>query len=162
MRRRTVERVLAFEVTSSVAAYAVMENTESLIEWGGRSLGKDVSAFLPTVERLVKRYRPDVIVVEEPAGSRKGKRVKDRLAWIEQWSVDHDLRVRPVERESYLHFLEGEGRTKHEVASRITKLFPQLAVHLPPPRKNWETESRRLTTFVAVARALWYYDVRRW
>ncbi|MEO1631846.1 MAG: hypothetical protein AAFU38_13800, partial [Bacteroidota bacterium] len=154
--------VLAFEVTSNVAAFAVVENTEKLVDWGGCSLGKDVSAFLVTVERLVSRYRPDVIVVEEPAGSRKGARARDRLAWIEQWAVDHDRRVRPVEREAYLHFLEREGRTKYEVATRLGRLFPDLGKDLPPPRKTWQREPINLTYFVAVARALWYFDIRRW
>lgn len=156
---RAIERVLALELCNGECAFAVLENTERLIEWGSRGLGSDVSAFLDRLSKLVERYRPDVLVVEDAGGSRKGERVRECLVWAEQWAVDHDLRVRPVEREAFLRYLQRISvGTKYEVAQSLTALFPELSSLLPKKRRAWESESKRLSLFVAIARGLWYYE----
>src|SRR5690606_21024759 len=84
-------RVLSVEVTGKGFSFAVLESTERLIDWGGREVRGDVSVFLEKLGRLIDRYRPDVIVLEEPAGSRKGARARERIVWAEQYAADEGL-----------------------------------------------------------------------
>lgn len=152
-------RVLALELTSKLCAFTVLEGPERLVVWGTRGLSADVSAFLPKLEREVLRYRPDVLVLEEVAGSRKGQRVREHLAWIEQWATDQDLTWSAIPKPEFDTWAEHLGETKEAKAGMIARLFPELHELVPPPRKTWQAQAERLNLFVALARGLCYYEM---
>jgi len=158
-------RVLSIELTRRGFAFAVLESSENLIEWGGRRVTGDLSHFLAKVETLVGVYRPDVLVVEEPAGSRRNSRGQERLAWMEQYAADHGIRHRAVSRQDLANgFPDSDGR-RHPVAIRVSRLFPELAQRLPPPRRPWHSEAPAMGVFIAVARghaALRNPELPRW
>jgi hypothetical protein len=162
MRRRVggarATRLLALEVTSTQLSYAVLEGQEHLVEWGGHSITGDVSAFLPRLSREVERYRPDALVVEDPALSRKGQRVRDRLAWAEEWANEAGIACCAVPAESFRDYALSFGATKSGLAASVARLFPELASQVPKPKEIWQSEPKRLGVFVAVARALWFYE----
>jgi hypothetical protein len=49
------------------------------------------------------------------------------------------------------------GLTKHEIATAIARLFPELAPRLPPLRKPWMPEDYRMAIFDSVALALSFF-----
>lgn len=153
-------RVLALEVTSTVLSYAVLEGEELLIEWGGHAISGGVSAFLPRLRREVERYRPDVLVIEDAALSRKGKRVRDRLAWAEEWATEAGVECRAIPTEAFRAYVRTYGPTKSDLASAVARLFPELGARVPRRSRIWESEPKRLGVFVAIARALWYFEHR--
>lgn len=146
-------RLVSIETTSKGFAFGVLEGPERLIDWGSRRVKGDVSIFLAKLGRVIERYRPDGIVLEEPAGSRKGLRARTWLAWAEQSAVDRGLTAYPIERQILVAASKSYGSTKHELACAIAETFPELELHLPNRRKPWESEPRALAMFVAVARA---------
>jgi hypothetical protein len=60
------------------------------------------------------------------------------------------------ELESTFHDLECE--TKYEIASVLTRIFPELLWKLPPPRQIWESEHPRMTMFDAIALRFTYWQ----
>lgn len=145
-------RVLSIELTRRGFAFAVLEGSEDLIEWGGRRVVGDVSLFLGRLQQLVASYRPDALVLEEPAGSRRDERGREWLAWGEQFAADHELDHRVVGRTDLaLHFPQTGGR-RHPLAVQVGRLFPELAHRLPSPRRPWQSESPTMGVFIAVAR----------
>lgn len=152
-------RVLSTELTCRGFAFAVLEGTENLVEWGGRRVSGDVSVFLGKLQVLIASYRPDALVFEEPAGSRRDSHGKEWLAWGEQYAADHDLGHYAVGRaELAAQFSETCGR-RYPVAMQVGRLFPELAHQLPAPRRPWQSEAPALSTFIAVARG--YAALRR-
>lgn len=138
-------RVLALEIAYRGFSFAVLEGSERLIDWGVKAFVGDTSVFLAKLSQVIDRYRPDVLVLEEPAGSRKGSRAKEHMAWAEQLAVERVLRVVAIPRCAV---------TKDDRATETARLFPELAPKLPPRRKRWESESRGIAQFVAVDRGL--------
>jgi len=145
-------RVLSIELTRRGFAFAVLESSENLIEWGGRRVSGDVSVFLAKVKRLVALYRPDVLVVEEPAGSRRSAPGQERLAWGEQYAADHGIAHRSVGQRDLAKGFPGTNGRRHPVAVQVSRLFPELARRLPPPRRPWQSEALVMGIFLAVAR----------
>ncbi len=47
--------------------------------------------------------------------------------------------------------------TKHEIASQIGLIFPELTWKLPAARKPWHAEPHNQTTFDAIALGLTYF-----
>lgn len=156
MRRK---RVLALEFSSTLFGFVVLEGPERLIEWGTRGISSDVSGFLPKLGREVERYRPDILVIEDAADSRKGARVREHLAWAEQWATDNELAWSSVSRTNLSDWQAHLGPTKQKRAVTLSRPFPELKPLVPPPRKLWQAESKRLAVFVALARALYHYEI---
>ena len=152
-------RVFALEIVSTQFAFVVLEGPERLVEWGGHGITSDESLFLTRLAREVERYRPDVLVIEDAALTRKGQRVRTHLVWAEQWASDHGYGWSSVSRERLAAYQASYGATKQERARALSEIFPELAPLVPRPRKVWEAEPKRLSTFVALLRGLyWYYE----
>ena len=146
-------RVLAIEPTRHGFQFAVLESGERLVEWGGRRVSGEVSVFLGKLSELMHRYRPDVLALEEPAGSSKGPRIVEALAWAEQLFADHELaRCVLTDRKLWAHFSRRRA-SRQEIAALVAPLFPELG-EPPAPRRPWETESQRVSLFMAVARGV--------
>ena len=152
---RGCERVVALELTRKGFAFGVLEGEERLIDWGTRECGRDVARVLPALRSVTERYRPDRLVLEEPAGSSKKRAGRSLLAWIEQWAFDFDLTVSVVESDQMRRYFGACGR--HEVARRVASLFEELRPRLPDRRKRWESERPMLGAFVAIGRGLASY-----
>ena len=146
-------RLLSIEVTPKGFAFAILER-EQLVDWGGREVSGDVSVFLHKLDALVRQYRPDVIVLEEPADSRRSRRSIEWLAWAEELAQKREIEARTLTWESLQHVFAIVGTTRYEIACAIAEQFPELAPDLPPQRQPWQHESPRLGVFIAVARAL--------
>lgn len=150
-----VVRAFALDPTTRGLAFAVLEGPERLIDWGHTGVpGKDVSHFLAHLEQIAVRYRPDLLVLEEPSGSFRRERVREWLAWAEEWAAEKGLAVAAVSRQAVKDHFSGSGTTKHEIATAISRLFPELKPQLPRKRKIFDAEDRRMAIFSAVSFAL--------
>ncbi len=151
---RRVERIVSIELTAPGFAFAILEGPERLIDWGGREVHGDVSVFLDKFRRLLERYRPDALVLEEPAGSRRGERGREWLAWAEDLASKRGLGLHTIASEEFRWRVPLMRKNRHAVAAAIAGQFPQLRPALPDKRRPWQAEPARIAVFVAIARAL--------
>src|SRR6266852_8358198 len=94
-------RVLAIDPTTGGFGFAVMEGADSLIDWGIKeATGNKNSACLKLVADLTNRYRPEVVVVENPVGrkSRRCERVRELIRNILNIAVERRIRTRAYSR----------------------------------------------------------------
>ena len=152
--RGGITRYVGVEATSKGFCFAVIEDTERLLDWGGREVKGSTGIFINKLGGVIDRYRVDVLVLEDPAGSRKGKTVKGWLSWAEEYAHKRKIKPVAVSKEAFQAFTSSYGSTKGETARRLARLFPELEGLVPPPRKTWESERRRMGIFVALERAL--------
>src|ERR1017187_9108552 len=79
-------RVLGIAPSSYGCGFAVMEGKSALVDWGVKSVkGGDKNAqSLAHVGKLISRYRPDVIVVEDTRtkSSRRSARIRELIEEI--------------------------------------------------------------------------------
>ena len=154
-------RVLAVDPGTHGFGYVVFEGSNRLVDWSTKDIrGDKERATLAHVEALLRRFEPDVLVVEDCAhrSSRRRERiallVERILATARKFNVrGHVLPIAHV----YQHFAKGGARNKHEIATALAMRFPGLLLRLPPKRKPWQSEDSRLGIFDAAALGLTYY-----
>lgn len=157
----TPTRIFTIDPTTKGFGYVVFEQPFRLVEWGlTRVVGdKNVGAAIK-FEKLLDRFRPDVVVLEDAcaSGSRRSPRVRQLLETVELVAQERGIEVSTVARTVMLdHFATDDDRaTKHSVARRLVGHFPELAVHLPPPRQPWQSQDERMAIFDALAFAVTY------
>lgn len=154
-------RILAIDPTSRGFGFVVLEGPASLIDWGTKDTERaDTDLALRLVAALMNRYAPDIVVVEDVATrtSRRRSRVRELIENVTAKANSRELKVARVSREQVQDlFRAAGGTTKHRVATIIAEHFPELAPHLPPPRKAWMSEDGRMSMFDAAAFALAFY-----
>lgn len=149
-------RYIGIEATSKGFCFAVIQGSEHFVESGERGVGGSTPGiFIEKLGAVIDRYRPNVLVVEDPAESLKGKKVKDWLAWAEEYATQEcKIECVAVSREEFRVYTSSYGSSKREMAQRLARLFPELKDVVPPPRKIWKSEKPRMGIFVALERAL--------
>lgn len=149
-------RALAIDPSTRGFGFAVLEGQDRLVDWGTRSARSGERSknrqCLEKVEELIDDYRPGVLVVEKCAsGSRRCARVRRLIDSIARLAVERQIRARRISRRQVqAAFAESGAPTKHEIATAIARRFPELAPHLPSPRKAWMSEDCRERIFGAV------------
>jgi Holliday junction resolvasome RuvABC endonuclease subunit len=155
------DRVLAIAPTTRGFAFVVFEGPLSPFDWGiHRISGANRNArILKNVERLVERYHPEVIVLEDVSQNvRRTARIKALNLAIRHLGESAGLDVRCRERAAIRRCFVGVGaRTKVEIAHAIARMIPAFSHRLPPVRKIWMTEDRRQSLFDAAALGLTHY-----
>jgi len=159
-------RVLAIDPVTSGFGFAVMEGERNLIDWGVKeAVGHNKNqACLRLVCSLFDRYQPEMLVVEHTSlgKTRRCERVRDLIRNILSLAVERRIRTRAFSRPQIRDaFQTRDARTKHEIATVIAKLLPELGPRLPRLRQPWMSEDSRMAIFDAVALALTYYATRR-
>jgi len=154
----TFERVLAIDPSTRGVGFAVMEGPERLVDWGIKGVKSDKNReSLEHITRLIKRYHPDVIVIEnhQHKSARRRVRVRQLLNAIVLFASIGEVRVRKVSRAAIKNaFMKVGAATKHQIATEIARRFPELTPRLPPVRKPWMSEDNRMSIFDSVALAL--------
>src|SRR5437870_703858 len=76
---KKLRRVLAIDPSTRGFGFAVIENSDRLIDWGVKEVhrGKN-SKSLALIKKLIEYYEPDLVVVEDctARGSRRRRRIK--------------------------------------------------------------------------------------
>lgn len=155
----TPNRIFALDPSNKGFGYAVFELPFRLVECGFAHVSGDKNAGATVrFEKLLIRFRPDTVVLEdaEAPGSRRHPRVRRLAETLAKLARERGIAVSTVARVAVLKcFAPADGRaTKYTIAKQLSKQFPELGDCLPPPRKPWRTEDRRLAIFDAVALAV--------
>jgi hypothetical protein len=157
-------RILAIDLRPRRFGYAVFEGSRFLLDWGANSYPSsgdpEGTVAAKRLAALLRFSTPSAVVVKK-----------------ERWeSAETDSVVRPVveattretsarsipiyligQNELASTFRSLECETKYEIASVLTRFFPELLWKLPPPRQIWESEHPRMTMFDAVAVGFTYW-----
>lgn len=161
-------RILGIDPNSRGFGYAVLENSDKLIDWGVKYLPKQRKAicerptphkfhhqkYLSIVESLINFYEPDAIVLEDWAAKecRRALRVKRMLYQISLLAAKRKIASYSYSRtRSQAVFARYEAKTKHDTAVFLTRLYPELLQVLPRKRKPWMSETVWMNTFTALA-----------
>jgi len=152
-------RILSLDIRSKTIAYAVFEDFAHLLDFGVSGSRQD-SFQAARVEKLVRKFQPDVIVLSgAPRGStRDTPSVRAGIKSIRSRARRLFVPVLSIGRHSVV---ETFGRhckpTKYPIAVLIASSFPALTWYVPCKRKIYMPEDRRMQYFDATAVGLTYY-----
>jgi hypothetical protein len=152
-------RILSIALTTGGFGYAVVEGESSLIVYGRKKFQDDKSIrSLVFIKQMIARFRPDILVLYDvnAKGIHRQPRIKELDRQVIKLAIRQNLKTTKISgievRRSLLGDLNG---TKHDVAERMAKEFPdELVGRLPPKRKWWNSEDGRMDIFDAVALAV--------
>lgn len=152
---------LAIDPTSRGFGYALFEGPQIPLDWGTTEIRSQQNQnSLQRVKKLIHFYHPEVLILEECSQekTRRCERIKILLDQIEEFSR---LQKIPVVKYSSSRIKEVfsffDIHTKHQIAQKICEWLPDFAPRIPPKRKPWMSEDRRMSIFDAVALVLTYY-----
>lgn len=156
-------RTLALAPTNSGFAYACFEGMQGLVDWGlVNQRMQSTSCFRRRLTPLLDRYQPECLVVEELAGSRRGKRGRAKILAAEGLAHEFGLQLTAI---GTVELVGAFGRTKWDRAVVLAECFPELRPRMPRKRKAWMSQDDRMAIFDAASFglvALWrgHDDVR--
>ncbi len=156
-------RILGIDPSTTGFGFAVLEGNNRLVDWGLATLySKDDEELLVRIDTLVRQYTPTAIALEDVTGRKKGVRNIRRLAQVRAYMEQRGIRCVLVSRAD-IRFALGlaEFATKHAVAERLATAFEELACLLPPPRRPWQSEDRRMNVFDALGVVYGCQGIRR-
>ena len=158
-------RVLAIDPSFRGFGFAVVEGPERLIDWGVKNMKQDKNtSCLTKIDKLIEHYQPEMIVIEDAIGknSRRRLRVRQLIQQVVLLARRKKIKHRSFSRSTIQKtFSQGDVPTKHQIATIITKQFPELSRHLPRFRKAWMTEDWRMSIFNAMALAITFFCASR-
>ena len=154
-------RIFALDPTTKGFGYAVLETPFRLVDWSLAYVsGEKESGALARFETLLDQFRPDVVVLEDPAapGSRRRPRVQKLLGKLQEIARERGIAVHMIPRLAVIEcFSSPEKRaTKCSITEHLAETFPELAPKMPKRRKIYQSEDERIAIFDALALAVTY------
>jgi hypothetical protein len=156
------KRVLSIDPTSRGFGFVVFESPTTLVDWGNKAIREqDEAKNLAKVLKLIRHYRPEIMVLEDHRGSRRCARVQSLLDGVCRLAATEGLKTHcvPVSRVKEV-FRTFRANTKHEIAHAVAQQLPELAPELPRYRKPWMSEDSQMAIFDGAALALTYFHSR--
>jgi hypothetical protein len=144
-------------------AFVVFEGHLSPFDWGIREIRgpRKCSRCLLRITQIVDRYAPDVLVVQDTSahGTQRARWITALNTSITVLAKDRDIAVFAYSREQVRAAFEPyECPNKHSLAELIAKQIPAFERYVPPPRKPWMSEDRRMGIFDAAALGLVFFQ----
>ena len=161
MKVKPYDLILAFYPHARGFAYAVFEGPRSPVDWGMSDVSAKQKAqrCLRRLSLLLDQYRPDALLVREVSGGRTMKRIVHLLAAIDELAESRGvLTVALSRKQVQAAFAYLGSPTRNAIVEAIAKHIPILAPYVPPIRKIWNGEDRRMALFDAAALALSYFN----
>jgi Holliday junction resolvasome RuvABC endonuclease subunit len=156
---------LAIYLTTRGFGFVVFEGRQRTIDWGVKDARGDKNRkVLAKIEELMSWYRPDLLVLEniEEPDCRRADRIRNLHWQIAELAKTRKIPVRQFTRSDIkTAFASRKASTKYEIAQAVSQELPDLAPWMPPPRKIWMSEDRRLGMFDAASLALTFFDTRK-
>lgn len=155
--------VLSIYVNTRGFAFIVFERPLSPFDWGireSRGPGK-CAACLPRITQLFDRHSPDVLVIQDTStqGTERVPWISTLNAAIAALAKDRAIPVCAYSRGQVRDaFARHECANKNGLAQVIAKQIPAFEQYVPPPRKPWMSEDRRMGLFDAAALALAFFQ----
>lgn len=155
-------RVLAVDPTTKGFGFVVFEGPDSLVDWGAASVKRDRNLrTLLRITALIRRYSPDVLVIEDHTSRtcRRRARVRELLRSIARLGPTHSIAIHRATLRSVRSTFAALGvAKKYPIAAALASRYPDLAPLLPPKRKPWMTEDLKMGIFDAAALAVAYFE----
>lgn len=144
-------------------AFVLFEGPSSPIDWGVKELrgGEKNAITLQAVARLVDRYAPETIVIEDMKDTESRRHLRIRALYR---LIAILARSRGIDVARYRHadvlktFASVGARTKYEIAQAIAEQIPAFSIRLPRKRKIWMTEDPRQSLFDAAALGITHFS----
>jgi hypothetical protein len=152
---------LAIDPTLRGFGYALFEGPRIPLDWGSTDIrSKQNENSLQRIKKLISYYHPEVLVLEDCSkdSSHRCDRIRILLDQIEKFAESQKIPVvkySPDRIKEVFSFFD--IHTKHQIAQKICEWLPDLNPRIPPKRKPWMSEDRRMGIFDAVALVLTYY-----
>jgi hypothetical protein len=160
MKRETHDLVLSFYPNARGFAYVVFEGSRYPVDWGTADIPREYKAkhSIHRLAVLVNQYRPDALVIRNMCEVSGQAHTVDRCP-IAASARRRGIRVVMISRAHIKRAFGGFGALRrYAMAEVIARHIPMFAPLLPPPRKIWNGEDRRMGLFDAAAQALVYFD----
>lgn len=156
------ELVLALQPCSRGISYILFEGPQSPITWQMRDARgrKKVARAFEVTSELITRYEPEILVIEDILGSKDPQlnRRKRLQRMITSYAEGRGLDVYAYTREDIRACFADTGAiTRPEIARVIAGRIHALS-KLPPERKLWKSQHRRMYLYDAAALALTYFS----
>ena len=143
-------------------AFALFEGQFSPIDWGISEVAKRggrTAACLRRLSILIDRYRPNCLVLRD--GLSSSKPTQALLQAAEELAERKSVRGCRLSRQDIRRTFARVGSpTRYAIAKVIAGEVPAFAPLLPPPRKIWNGEDRRMGLFDAASLAFAYFAAR--
>ena len=153
--------VLALHLFYRGFAFVLFEGPESPFDWGVKEMKqKDTNTLtLVEVKRLIDRYRPEVLVIEEvDKASARTTRIRRLYRMLVHLASAEYVDVHRCSRsEVKACFASVGASTKHEIARAIATQIPAFAHREPRLRRDWMSGDYRQHLFDAAALGLTYF-----
>jgi Holliday junction resolvasome RuvABC endonuclease subunit len=161
-------RILGIDPNSKGIGFAILESDNKLIDWGTKYLSKQKKntptpkascrlyhrEYLLIVENLIDLFGPDAVICEDWTARtcRRSMKTKKLLYQINLLTTKRKIPVYVYSRiQVSKAFMRYGITTKHEIASFLSNLFPELLPQLPRKRKPWMTESIHMNMFTGLS-----------
>lgn len=157
--------VLAVAPNTRGIAYAYFEGPLSPVDWGIKELrGHDKNGQgLSAVRSLVEHLQPDVLVLEDYSAhrTRRADRIVRLQRMIASYAATEAIEVAGYARSDIrATFAPAGATTRYQIAELIAGQVHAFSFRLPPVRKLWMSEDRRMALFDAAALALTHFRKR--
>ena len=155
--------VLAIYVNTRGFAFILFEGHLSPYDWGIRETRetRKGAGCLPRITQLFDRCTPDALVIQDTSkqGTKRALWIRSLNASIAALAKDRRIPVFTFSRDQVQDAFERYGPpNKQSVAELIAKHIPAFEQYVPPPRKPWMSEDRRMGLFDAAALALVFFQ----
>ena len=162
---RNTERIMAIDLRRSRFAYAVLDGSNTVLEWGSGEIwadGKKRGDFKNTRLRSALRVSSPATVVVRKSQYRGSldSSLKDRLLrQIKREAEGYSIPVVMISQaEIRMAFHLPKRSSKYKIAAVIAQRVPELRVKLPAERRAWEPELHSMIIFDAIAAGLAYLE----
>jgi hypothetical protein len=140
-------------------AFVLFEGPNNPFDWGIKEIKgkrKD-SKTLAEIKKIVDRYRPDVLVIED-TDSRRTSRIRKFYRMLVHFAeVEYVDLHRCSKIEVRACFAAVGASTKYEIARAIATQIPAFTHRVPRRRKLWMSEDPRQSLFDAAALGITYF-----
>ena len=143
-------------------AHVLFEDPNSPIEWGicdPRGDRKKHKA-IRGIAALVERYSPDILILRDRTSNRlkRNWRHAALIDALEKLAKRKGISIARYSRDEVRESFGSLGSpTRYAIVQAIAKQVPIFETYVPPIRKIWKAEDRRMGMFDAAALALTFY-----
>jgi hypothetical protein len=155
--------ILAFYPHARGFSYIIFEGALAPVDWGMSDVPfkAKAAACLRRLEILLDQYRPDALLLREmPHGRGKGA-FAELLGTMSELAKSRGVTIAMVSRKHIREAFAYLGSpSRYAIVEAIAARIPLLATYVPPKRKIWNGEDRRMGLFDAAALALTFAKQR--
>jgi len=154
--------VLSIYPFSRGFAFVLFEGPQSPFDWGVKEVKEKHknTKTLAEIKKIVDRYRPEVLVIEDMAGrdTRRTSRIRKLYRMLIHFAATEYVDLhRCSKAEVKACFASVGARTKYEIAKAIATQLPAFVHRMPRLRRVWMSEDPRQSLFDAAALGLTYF-----